>query len=184
MSGHHSKTPFTPKLSSASQLPGPVLGADGERDVPTLEESRWTVFIGCRDNGLWQWTHSGLLREPPRGIYGKVVAWWVQGTESIPRGVWRGKASERESQGQSTVGPIGFRFAFDGESLKYFEQMSDTIYVDRLFWLLGRAAPVEQEWMWLEGNGSEAGMVMPAAVNSGQIGMCLEGRAGRTCSWI
>lgn len=38
--------------------------------------------------------------------------------------------------------------------------------------------------MWLEGNGGESGMAMPVAVSNGQIGIYVEGRAGRTCSWI
>lgn len=47
----------------------------------------------------------------------------------------------------------------------------------------GELAPLEQEWMWLEGNGGESGMAMPLVVSNGQIGIYVEGRAGRTCSW-
>lgn len=145
MIGHLSSTPVTPKLWSASRLPGPVLGADGETDVPTLKESRRTVCIGCRDNVLWlECCDSGLILGFAGNLPVAYLAKWLLGgfkeRKALQEGCGEGR-HQRESQGRSTVGLLGFSFAFEWKSLKYFEQISDTIYAERLFWLLGRAGP-------------------------------------------
>lgn len=124
-----------------------------------------TVII----DSLW------AFREPPSGTFGRAAAWWVQGTESTPRGVWGGKGSEGEKEsGPEYSEPPWVWFCFNGKSLKYFEHMSETIYAERLFWPRGEPAPLEQERMWLEGimyDDDESGMVMPAVVSNGHTGL-------------
>lgn len=79
------------------------------------------------------------------------------------------------------MGFVGFCFALDGKSLKYFEQMtSSTIY---------RKVSLAAAWRpgsggggvgCLEGDGAESGTVTQVR-SCGQTAMRAEGRAGRTC---
>lgn len=118
------------------------------RDVPTLKESRQTVFVGCRNNVLWlQCCDNGLIL----GFVGNLpVAYLAKGLlgefkeqKAHQEGCGEGRDQRERKRVRARAQRVSWDcFAFDGTALlKYFEQMNDTIYVERLVWLLGRTGP-------------------------------------------
>ena len=141
---------------------------------------------GCIDNGriLSEGIKKGFAEKPHRGLLGKVIIWWVQGTAGRlehSRRAWREKGSESHWD-WIPLGPVGFYFALDGRGL--WSILSQWV---RIWYMLkDHSGCCVENWLWwAEVEVLEQWCeVLDGQAGGYQIGMDFEGRAGRPCWWV